>query len=144
MVVAAGSPLAQTGRPPTWAEVAELPLIGSRHCFAGEQIERMIRGRGVQLNVVFRSDDNGTVQGLVGAGMAAALMPALAVEPHDDQVVLLTTEEELPPRRIALAWHRHRALSPAARTFIDCAVELCTGLDAATPAPEGVGTIASG
>ena len=115
VVVAAGSPLAQTGRPPTWAEVAELPLIGSRHCFAGEQIERMIRGSGVQLNVVFRSDDNGTVQGLVGAGMAAALMPALAVEPHDDQVVLLTTEEELPPRRIALAWHRHRALSPAAR-----------------------------
>ena len=44
VVVAAGSPLAQTGRPPTWAEVAELPLIGSRHCFAGEQIERMIRG----------------------------------------------------------------------------------------------------
>ncbi|HVG99295.1 MAG TPA: LysR family transcriptional regulator [Miltoncostaeaceae bacterium] len=144
VLVAAGSPLALTGRPPTWAEVAEQPLIGSRHCFAGEQIERLIQGTGVQLNVVFRSDDNGTVQGLVGAGMAAALMPALAVEPHDDQVVLLTTEEELPPRRIALAWHRHRALSPAARTFIDCAVELCTGLDAATPAPEGVGTIASG
>ena len=28
----------------------------------------MIRGSRVQLNVVFRSNDNGTVQGLMGAG----------------------------------------------------------------------------
>ena len=114
VLAAVGSPLALAGRPPTLAELGEVPLIGSRHCFSGEQTERLIQGRGVDLNVVFRSDDNGTVQGLVGTGMAAALMPALAVEPNDDQVVVLATAEELPPRRIALAWHRHRALSRAA------------------------------
>ena len=91
--------------------------------------------------MVFRSDDNGTVQGLVGAGMAAALMPALAVEPSDDQIVALAPPE-LPPRRIALAWHSHRTLSPAARTFIECAIELCADLDVAAPDPEGIGTIA--
>jgi len=142
VVAAAGSPLALAGRPPTLAELGQVPIIGSRHCFAGEQIERLLQSRGIDLNVVFRSDDNGTVQGLVGAGMAAALMPALAVEPNDDQVVVLTTAEALPPRRIALAWHRHRALSRAARTFIDCAVELCAGLDAPAPDAEGIGTIA--
>ena len=142
VVAAADSPLARAGRPPTLAELGGIPLIGSRNCFAGEQIERLVQSRGIDLNVVFRSDDNGTVQGLVGAGMAAALMPALAVEPHDEQVVVLTTAEELPPRRIALAWHRHRALSRAARTFIDRAVDLCAGLDAPAPAPEGSGTIA--
>jgi DNA-binding transcriptional LysR family regulator len=73
--------------------------------------------------------------------MAAALMPALAVEPSDEQVVALAPED-LPPRRIALAWHRHRTLSPAARTFIDSAIELCAGLDARAPDPEGIGTIA--
>jgi DNA-binding transcriptional LysR family regulator len=143
VVAAADSPLARAGRPPTLAELGQVPLIGSRNCFAGEQTERLVQSRGVELNIVFRSDDNGTVQGLVGAGMAAALMPALAIEPNDDQIVALTTAEGLPPRRIALAWHRHRALSPAARTFIDCAVGLCAGLDPAAPAPEGIGTIAS-
>ena len=142
VLAAVGSPLALAGRPPTLAELGEVPLIGSRHCFSGEQTERLIQGRGVVLNVVFRSDDNGTVQGLVGTGMAAALMPALAVEPNDDQIVILATAEELPPRRIALAWHRHRALSRAARSYIDRAVELCAGLDVAAPDPEGIGTIA--
>ena len=144
VVVAAGSPLARAGGPPTLADLGALPIIGSRQCFAGEQAEHFVRSRGVELNVVFRSDDNGTVQGLVGAGMAAALMPALAVEPNDTQVVALAVPDGLPPRRIALAWHRHRTLSPAARTFIDCAIELCRELDLEAPAPEGVGTIAPG
>jgi DNA-binding transcriptional LysR family regulator len=115
LIVAADSPLALAGRAPSLAELGEVPLIGSRHCFAGAQAERFVESRGITLNVVFRSDDNGTVQGLVGTGMAAALMPALAVEPSDEQVVALAPED-LPPRRIALAWHRHRTLSPAART----------------------------
>jgi DNA-binding transcriptional LysR family regulator len=143
VIVAADSPLARGPRPPTLEQLGGLPIIGSRNCFAGEQAERFLRDRGYDLNVVFRSDDNGTVHGLVGAGMAAALMPALAVEPNDDQIVALAPEE-LPARRIALAWHRHRALSPAARTFIECAVELCAELDAAQEAAEGVGTIAAG
>jgi DNA-binding transcriptional LysR family regulator len=144
LIVAADSPLALAGGPPSLAELDGLPIIGSRHCFAGEQAEQFVASRGVELNVVFRSDDNGTVQGLVGAGMAAALMPALAVEPNDDQIVALAPGE-LPPRRIALAWHRHRALSPAARTFIECAIDLCARLDggaAGATTPEGVGTIA--
>jgi DNA-binding transcriptional LysR family regulator len=141
LIVAADSPLALAGRAPSLAELGEVPLIGSRHCFAGAQAERFVESRGITLNVVFRSDDNGTVQGLVGTGMAAALMPALAVEPSDEQVVALAPED-LPPRRIALAWHRHRTLSPAARTFIDSAIELCAGLDARAPDPEGIGTIA--
>jgi DNA-binding transcriptional LysR family regulator len=69
-------------------------------------------------------------------------MPLLAVEPNDDQIVALATPEELPPRRIALAWHRHRARSPAARTFIECAIDLCAALGTGASAPGGVGTIA--
>jgi DNA-binding transcriptional LysR family regulator len=144
VVVPADSPLARAADPPTLTELGELSIIGSRHCFAGEQAEGFVRSHGVELNVVFRSDDNGTVQGLVGAGMAAALMPALAVEPNDEHVVALTLLEGLPPRRIALAWHLHRTLSPAARTFIDCAAELCAQIDLESRPSEGVGTIASG
>jgi len=142
LTVPAGSALARMDGRPDLGAIGGLQIIGTRHCFAGAQAERFLEGLGIELNVVFRSDDNGTVQGLVGAGMAAALMPALAVEPNDEQIVALAPLE-LPPRRIALAWHRHRALSPAARTFIDRAVELCASLDAEATAPGGVGTIAS-
>ena len=75
--------------------------------------------------------------------MAAALMPVLAVGPNDDQIVALSTPGELPPRRIALAVAPHRALSPAARTFIECAIDLCASLRrAGRQTPGGVGTIA--
>ena len=119
LIVSADSPLAGRTKPPSLREVAQQPLIGYRQCRSMAAVETAMRRAGGEPQIVFRSDDNGTVQGLVGAGMAAALMPALAVEPNDDQVVVLTTAEPLPPRRIALAWHRHRALSRAARTFID-------------------------
>jgi DNA-binding transcriptional LysR family regulator len=144
VIVPADSDLADAGALPSLAEMRELSIIGSRHCFAGAQVERFLESRGVALKVVFRSDDNGTVQGLVGAGMAAALMPLLAVEPNDDQIVALATPEDLPPRRIGLAWHRHRALSPAARTFVECAVDLCASLRTEASTPEGVGTIPAG
>ena len=38
---------------------------------------------------------------------------------------MLDLEPEIPPRRIALAWHRDRHRSPAARAFVDVAVDVC-------------------
>ena len=63
--------------------------------------------------MAFRSDDNGTVQGLVAAGFGAALVPLLAVDQADERVRILALEPEIPERRIALAWHRDRHRSPA-------------------------------
>jgi DNA-binding transcriptional LysR family regulator len=34
-------------------------------------------------------------------------------------------EPEIPHRRIALAWHRDRHRSPAARAFLELAAEVC-------------------
>ena len=45
-------------------------------------VEAQLRASGVEPNFVFRSDDNGTIQGLVGAGVGIALMPRLTVEPE--------------------------------------------------------------
>ena len=63
-----------------------LPMIGFRHCMSGERTDEWLRDRGVEMRVVFRSDDNGTVQGLVGAGMASALVPLLAADAADERV----------------------------------------------------------
>ena len=89
----------------------------------------MLRER---LNFVFRSDHNGTVQGLVGAGVGAALVPRLTLEPHDETIVEIDLGPKVPPRLIALAWHRDRYRTPAAQAFVDTALEVCAELQAET------------
>ena len=86
------------------------------------------------LNFVFRSDHNGTVQGLVGAGVGAALVPRLTLEPHDESIVELDLGPRVPPRLIALAWHRDRYRTPAAHAFVDTAREVCAELQPETAA----------
>lgn len=76
-------------------------------------------------------DDNGTVQGLVGAGVGAALVPRLAVEPHDESVVAIDLGSKVPPRLVAIAWHRDRYHPAAARAFVETAREVCEELEAA-------------
>jgi DNA-binding transcriptional LysR family regulator len=72
---------------------------------------------------VFRSEDNATVQAMAGAGLGVALMPVLAVAPGDPSIVVIPTD--LPPRRVALIWHRERYRPPAARAFVEIAREVC-------------------
>ena len=131
LLVQAGSPLAGRAAAPPLAEIASLPLIGYRQCRSTHQVEQHFLSLGLAPNVVFRSDDNGTVQGLVGAGVGAALVPLLSVDASDN-VAVLGLQGIVPPRRIAIAWHRDRYRSPAARAFVEAAVKLCSELELAT------------
>src|SRR5918911_426890 len=99
------SPLADRAEPPSLRELAKLDLIGHRSCRSLRRVEAAMRDR---LRFVFRSDQNGTVQGLVAAGVGAALLPRLAVEPTDDGIVRVDLDDRVPPRLIPLAWSRHR------------------------------------
>ena len=118
------------------ADVGDLTLIGNRACRSTSLAEGELAQRGVGLDVAFRSDDNGTVQGLVGAGFGVALVPLLATDPKDERVRVLELDPEIPPRRIALAWHRDRHRSPAARAFTEVAAEVCADVAASlTPLP---------
>lgn len=137
LLVASGDPLAMAGGSPALGDLAGLSRIGFRTCVAGERTDEFVRRKGVELRTVFRSDDNGTVQSLVGAGMAAAPVPLLAAHPADPRVAVLPMSGEVPDRLIALAGHRGRSLSPAARAFIACAREICTGLQGPTAAGDG-------
>jgi molybdate transport repressor ModE-like protein len=119
------------------ADVGDLTLIGNRACRSTSLAEGELAQRGVNVDVAFRSDDNGTVQGLVGAGFGVALVPLLATDPKDERIRVLELDPEIPPRRIALAWHRDRHRSPAARAFVDVAVEVCADV-AASLAPTPV------
>ena len=132
LVVPADHELADEERAPL-AELGELTLIGNRACRSTSLAESELAIRGVSIDVAFRSDDNGTVQGLVGSGFGAALVPLLTVNVHDERVCVLETEPEIPQRRIALAWHGDRHRSPAARAFLDVAADVCAGLDLELP-----------
>ncbi|MDQ4030442.1 MAG: LysR family transcriptional regulator [Actinomycetota bacterium] len=124
LVVQAESPLAARKAPPTLAEIAELPLIGFRLCGTTRLVEAQFHGEGLHPEFVFRSDDNGTVQAMVAAGLGIAVVPRLTVDVNDSATVAIPLPA-IPPRQIGLAWHRDRYRSPAARAFIDVGVEVC-------------------
>ena len=126
LVVPKDSPLADRATPPPLREIAQLDLIGFRQCRSMTQIEAALRR---PIEFVFRSDHNGTVQGLVGAGVGAALLPSLAVDPNDEATRQIELGPNVPPRVIAVAWHRDRYRSPAANAFTELAAEVCAELD---------------
>ena len=103
-------------------DLAGVPLIGFRQCRSSSLWEDAMRSEGIEPNVVFRSDDNGTVQSFVATRMGVAVMPLLAVD-VDDARVRVVPIDTLPPRRIAVAWHRDRWRTPALDAFVGLALE---------------------
>jgi DNA-binding transcriptional LysR family regulator len=128
LVVPAGSPFAHASRTPTLKEIALQPLIGFNHCSAMDDIESRLASTGRTPNVVFRSDNNGTVQGLVGAGVGISIAPLLTVDEDDPSVAVIELQGRIPPRVIGLVWHRDRHQSPAAEAFIESASSVCLEL----------------
>ncbi len=118
--------------PLTLADLKARPLIMTGQARSIEHLEAYIRSRGITLNVVFRSNYNGTVQGLAGAGAGAGLCARLTVDERRSDTRILAPIRGLPPRVIALAWHRDRYRSPAAQAFVETARKIC-----AQPARKG-------
>jgi molybdate transport repressor ModE-like protein len=124
LVVARDSELASATRPPTLAQIAELPLIGFRACRSMDPFESALRASGREAKFVFRTDDNGTVQGLIAAGIGSAVMPRLTVDASDPRVAVIELGNRVPPRMISIARHRDRYHSPAARAFVETALDV--------------------
>ncbi len=128
LVVPAGSPLADLKRAPTLKEIALQPLIGFNRCSAMNEVESHLTSTGRVPNIVFRSDNNGTVQGLVGAGVGISIAPLLTVDGDDPSTVTIDLRGRIPARIIGLVWHRDRHRSAAADAFIESAITVCREL----------------
>jgi DNA-binding transcriptional LysR family regulator len=124
LLVSARSELAALESAPSLREVAKLPLIGRR---ITDEPERFLAGRVPDVNVVFRTDDNGTLAAFVAEDLGAAIEPRLVVDPRDRDVKMLPFGSRIPPRTIVLAWHRDRYRSQAAQAFVELAQELAAG-----------------
>lgn len=123
LAVPADSDLARS-RTTTIAQLADRPLVGFQLSRPIAHVEEQLRAKGVRLNVVFRSDDNSIVLGMVAAGVGSALVPLLALEGKDPAIHVLRLRD-MPPRVLALAWHRDRYRSPASVAFVERATDVC-------------------
>jgi DNA-binding transcriptional LysR family regulator len=107
-------------------DLGALELVGNRSC--QEQVDGYLRTLGVDPRVAFVSSDNSVVQGLVAAGMGAAIAPLLTLDEADPQVTLREVDG-FPPRVLVLAWHRDRYRSRAALAFTDRAAAVCAEVE---------------
>jgi DNA-binding transcriptional LysR family regulator len=130
LLVDEDSPLGKAGMRPTSSDVARLPLIAYDRVRDVTRPETHLRGTP---RVVFRSNDDETIHGLVAAGMGAALLPQLSVDRSYPGVRAVEIDVELPPRVIGLAWHRDRDLLPAAREFVATSERVCAELAGEQP-----------
>jgi DNA-binding transcriptional LysR family regulator len=103
-------------------------LVGFRASSTVDQIEAAFRSEGMETRWAFRSNDNPTVQGLVAAGVGVAVMPRLTLNTADPRIAVVELATEVPPRIVAIAQHRDRYSSPAARAFVQTAREVATRL----------------
>ncbi|HEX6547403.1 MAG TPA: LysR family transcriptional regulator [Candidatus Dormibacteraeota bacterium] len=138
----ADSALAATKGVLRFESLAGQDFIASNVCRTSELLDQHLNSRGVEPHVVFRSDDNGTVQSMVGAGMGVAVVPWLAVDEHDPHVVVRPLPANVPPRVIVIAYHRDRYLSPPAARFISLAKRVFAefGAEVAPPGSRSAAT----
>jgi len=129
LIAPVDSPLA-AGHTPTLAEICEYPLIMWRSApQTARVVETQLREQGLTPEVICRSDDSGTVQGLVGAGVGIAIASRLMVDADDPLVAVVDLGGQLAPRTIGIAWYRDRYHSAAAQGFVEMALEVCRSGD---------------
>jgi DNA-binding transcriptional LysR family regulator len=109
-------------------DVAHLPMIGTRNPGCRQIIDNAFRQAAVLPSYVFRSDDTPTIQGLVGSGLAYAVLPLLTVDEDDQNVAIIPIRPEPPPRRLGISWHPDRRPPAALLPFVDAALEVCRDL----------------
>jgi DNA-binding transcriptional LysR family regulator len=125
LLVACDSELADRAHPPSLAEVASLPLIGFTECRQERWLEAQLHARAEQPRWVFRSDDNATIQAMAAAGVGAALVPRLTIDPGDRRTVAIDVDELFPPRRLGIVWHSDRMLTAPAHAFMELTRRAC-------------------
>ena len=124
LLVSTRSELAKRDTPLPLRALNGMPLIGWRT--SGEP-DRYLRGHVTDLNIVFRTDDNGTLMSLVAEGLGAAVVPYLVVNPRNPALVPVPLGGRLAPRVLVVAWHRDRYRSAASQAFVELARELGAG-----------------
>lgn len=122
VVVSSGSPLAQGAGPVALTELEGLPLVTYAQMREAHAIENRLGHPELTRQIVFRSNDNGTILGLAAEGIGAAIVSSLSVDPNREGVRTRSLAG-VRPRVVGIAWHRDRYINPAAEAFVRVALE---------------------
>jgi DNA-binding transcriptional LysR family regulator len=129
MVFVAPADAPEAGQPVvSIADITHLPMIGTRNVACRQIIDDAFRQAPVSPTYVFRSDDNPTIQGLIGSGLAYAVLPLLTVDENDPNVAVIPIRPEPSPRRLGIAWHPDRRPPLTLLPFVEAAAEICRHL----------------
>ena len=110
-------------------DLADLPMIGYRNSSCTAVVQAGFEA-GYEPRIVFRSDDNTTIQGCVGAELGYALMPLLAVDVDDPATRVVPIEPAVPPRVMCIVWAADRRPPPPLVPFLECVRATCGGIAA--------------
>jgi molybdate transport repressor ModE-like protein len=126
VVLQAGAPLGRRGRAVTIEELGRLPLIA--HAPSRAHVEEHLRLQGVDVRFVLEAETGTAVQGLVAAGLGAAIVPRIAADERrvETQVVELAAGL-VAPRSIAAVWSRLQPQRADAAAFVEAARSACAG-----------------
>ncbi len=98
-----------------------MPLITPKNWRMTELINQHFRNAGLQPTQTFEVGTNTAIQALVSTGLAAAIMPRLAVDPDLPDTRVVELDGLFPARTLVLYWHRERVYGPALETFVAAA-----------------------
>jgi DNA-binding transcriptional LysR family regulator len=98
-----------------------------------QHIVRSCHEAGFEPAVSFQSDDYGTIQGLVAAGVGIALIPQLALTSIRDDVAIRRLDADGPARRVVAATARGGPGTPAAAAMLKVLADVAR---AYAPLPE--------
>jgi DNA-binding transcriptional LysR family regulator len=99
------------------ASVPGLLGIGRTRVWSPASIENRPGRPELAGQVIFRSNDNGTILGLAAEGVGVAVISWLSVDPHRSDVRVRRLAG-VSPRVIGIAWHRDRYRIAAAEAFV--------------------------
>jgi DNA-binding transcriptional LysR family regulator len=128
LLVPSEHPYAELDRAVTLEEVAAVPLMTFRGGSGQARLDDVFALYALTPRIVQRVDDSVTLHGFVSAGLGCGLLPRLAVDVEGKPVVAVPIEPRLPPRSVAIAWHRDRLHTCIAGMFVDFAVEVTARL----------------
>lgn len=120
VVVRDDSHIGQDGGPVHLRDLAGLPLVTYAQMREVHSIENRLGHPELREQIVFRSNDNGTILGLAAEGVGAAVISWLSVDPFRTGVRTLALVG-VSPRIVGIAWHRDRYRLPAADSFVHLA-----------------------
>lgn len=125
------------GLPPeTAAELAGLPLIALDGWRFLSSLEAWFASEGLVPSFVRRARGEGAVRALVGAGLGAAIVPALRAEElagangdptsngHRDGLTAIDLRGLVPMRRVAVHWHGARREQPGLDVLLEVTQEV--------------------